>query len=72
MDALFQAYKKQKFNDVYLILKNEKIRLELFNRCSDKLTYDEAKFLLGEGEKLYEWGVDPKDIAKTIREIQEN
>lgn len=71
MDALLQAYKKKKYNDIYLILKNKKVRLELFNRCSDKLTYNEAKFLLGESDKLYEWGVDPKDIANTIKGLQE-
>lgn len=71
MDALFEAYKKQKFNDVYLILKNKNIRMQLFTKCSDNLTYKEAKFLLGESEKLYEWGVDPKNIADTIKELQE-
>lgn len=58
LEDLDYANKKNNIEAAFLILENDKVSLELYNRCKDKLSIDEKIYLCR--------GTNPKDIASII------
>jgi len=55
------AAKKNDVKAAFLILKDDQVSLDVYNRCKDKLNMEEKIFLCR--------GTNPTDIAEIIRDI---